>query len=236
MEKNKSNSVEIRNNSIGFCNNNNRRVSAAQWPRSMGNIGKKVNKYANKDCRLGSVHTFGVGTVHSVSNKLTVKKNTLNHRFPCSSKNNKSNFNCKSKNYNSKIIVYQTNTRSVRNKFQELRALAVLHDFDIICITESWVSEKFNKDLLSEYELQGYKYYLYQRENRQGGGVILYIKESFTVKNVHGVKENSHVESVWLDISTNYDLYLRVGLFYRSPDVAVSSKRRLAIANYPTLI
>ena len=79
-------------------------------------------------------------------------------------------------NSSSKIKVYQTNARSLRNKFTELSSLVASQNFDIICITESWVSESVNRDFLSEYELNGYNAYFYQRENRQGGGIILYVK------------------------------------------------------------
>ena len=122
-------------------------------------------------------------------------------------------------NSNKKLKVYLTNAMSLRNKFKELESLVTLHDFDIVCVTESWVSEKFNKDILSEYELQGYSGYFYERDNRQGGGVVLYVKSSFSIRNVHNVKEiGTDVESVWLDIGTVTDnLWLRVGLFYRSP-------------------
>ena len=63
-----------------------------------------------------------------------------------------------------------------------------VHDFDIVCVTESWVSQKFNKDILSEYELRGYSSYFYERDDRQGGGVVLYVKSSFNIRNVHNCK------------------------------------------------
>ena len=93
----------------------------------------------------------------------------------------------------------------------------MVHDFDIICISESWISESFNKDLLTEYDILGYKKFLYQRHQRQGGGVILYVRNNFNVRNVQNVKVDTHVESVWLDIETVGNIILRVGLFYRSP-------------------
>ena len=122
-----------------------------------------------------------------------------------------------SSNNNKKIKVFQTNARSLRNKFQELVGLTQVYDYEILCVTESWVSEKFNKDFLSEYEIPGYVGYFYQREERQGGGCILYVKDTFVVKNVHGVKLESNVESVWLDLETYNNVWLRIGVFYRSP-------------------
>ena len=45
----------------------------------------------------------------------------------------------------------------------------------------------------------------------------MYVREKFLVKNVHGVKLESDVESVWLDLKTVNDIWLRIGVFYRSP-------------------
>ena len=61
----------------------------------------------------------------------------------------KTNINSSSR----KIKVYMTNCRSLRNKFRELTNVVAVHEFDIVSITASWVSENFNKDLLTEYEL-----------------------------------------------------------------------------------
>ena len=113
--------------------------------------------------------------------------------------------------------MYQANARSLRNKFLELVSLVNSQDFDIVCITESWVSEKFNNDLLIEYDIEGYKKFLYQRDTRQGGGVILYVREDLTIRNVHNIKEDRNVESVWLDLKTERNIWVRLGLFYRSP-------------------
>ena len=113
-------------------------------------------------------------------------------------KNNKkenSNDNKNIKRSNKRIKVYQTNARSLRNKFTELVSIVITHEFDIICITESWVSENFNRDLLIEYEIPGYKKFIYQRESRQGGGVILYVREEFTIRTVHNIKENASMQS-----------------------------------------
>ena len=65
--------------------------------------------------------------------------------------------------------------------------------------------------------MQGYTNYSFERDTRQGGGVILYVREGYTVRNVHEVKIDTCVESVWLDIKSVGNIWLRVGLFYRSP-------------------
>ena len=52
------------------------------------------------------------------------------------------------------------NVRSLRSKFDEFQCHVALERPDIICITETWVSESFNGDILGDFELQGYNHVL----------------------------------------------------------------------------
>ncbi len=45
--------------------------------------------------------------------------------------------------------------RSLRNKFEDLQILAAKDDYDIIGVTESWLSIK-NRDFIEEYKLPGF--------------------------------------------------------------------------------
>ena len=49
-------------------------------------------------------------------------------------------------------------------------------ELDIIGITESWVHEE-TRDFVGEYEIQGYKLFKKDRLNKEGGGVLLYVKD-----------------------------------------------------------
>ena len=125
------------------------------------------------------------------------------------------------KNKNKKISVYYCNARSLRNKFRELIAEVVIKDYDVICVSESWVSEDYNKDLLSEYEISGFDMHIFQRIYKQGVGVILYAKSDLVVTEVNCTKQGMDVESVWVDIVAEKNVSVRVGLFYRPPDTSV---------------
>ena len=46
---------------------------------------------------------------------------------------------------------------------------------DIISITETWLNTS-EKHLISEANIPGYNMFLSCRENKRGGGVILYVK------------------------------------------------------------
>ncbi len=63
------------------------------------------------------------------------------------------------------------NARSLRNKFEDLQILAATDDYDIIELTESWLSKE-KRDFIAEYKLPGFTISSYERGNRNGGGVI----------------------------------------------------------------
>ena len=65
---------------------------------------------------------------------------------------------------------------SLRNKFDELVATVNESDYDLVCIVEFWVNVSMYGDFHSEYEIPGYKFLLYKRQERVGGGVMVYVK------------------------------------------------------------
>ena len=93
------------------------------------------------------------------------------------------------------FLAYFTNARSLRNKFRELVSNIIVYKFDLLCICESWIN-KINHDLLQEYEIQGYKMYTYQRGDRQGGGVIIYVKENIKVHYLDNFKSLCRINMV----------------------------------------
>ena len=113
---------------------------------------------------------------------------------------------------------FYVNARSLRNKKDELISYIVEENLDIICITEAWVNEEKFRESRKEYEVDGYIMYLYQRDSRIGGGVVIYVKNSITSSQVNGIKVDSRVESLWLDVRVNKDKTIRVGAFYRPPN------------------
>ena len=113
---------------------------------------------------------------------------------------------------------FYVNARSLRNKKDELLSYIVEENLDIICITEAWVNEEKFRESRKEYEVDGYIMHLYQRASRIGGGVVVYVKNSITSSQINGIKVDSRVESLWLDVRVNKDKTIRVGAFYRPPN------------------
>ena len=79
--------------------------------------------------------------------------------------------------------MFYINARSLRNNFLKLQSYVSLENHDIIFITETWVKfsvqdNKFSqRDSLSEYNLQGYILFQYEKKGTEGGGVFVYVNE-----------------------------------------------------------
>ena len=114
------------------------------------------------------------------------------------------------------------NAQSIRSKFNEFECYVALEKPDIICVTETWVSEEFNGDRLQDFELRGYNMFSYCRAKRQGGGVFIYVNSSYSVSRVDDPSKAGSVESVWLDITTGAGNggKLRIAGFYRAGNLS----------------
>ena len=70
---------------------------------------------------------------------------------------------------------------------------------DIIGITESWA----HKDMVdAELMLSGYVMFRKDRQERMGGGFIMYIKESIQAYELQMEKEAECEEAIWCNITT----------------------------------
>ena len=69
---------------------------------------------------------------------------------------------------NSLTVLY-FNARSIIPKFDALCSEVEIHKPDLICITETWLSEEVSD---SEIALAGYQLHRLDR-NRQGGGILI---------------------------------------------------------------
>ncbi len=78
------------------------------------------------------------------------------------------------------IKCYMFNARSIRNKLLDLETLAAAEDYPSIGVAESFLDTE-NGDFLAEYNLSGYSLFSGERNNRLGGGVVLYVKTSLQV-------------------------------------------------------
>ena len=76
------------------------------------------------------------------------------------------------------LKIYHINACSIyaskcHNKLDELAVVASVHDFDILCVTESWLSSNVDDSCIP---LSGYSEPFSLDRNSHGGGVMAYVK------------------------------------------------------------
>ena len=71
------------------------------------------------------------------------------------------------------------NTRSLYPKKDEIEFIITKNDFDVLCISETWLSEHVKDNDIS---IPGYNIFRKDRKHSLGGGVCIYVKENFIVK------------------------------------------------------
>ena len=107
------------------------------------------------------------------------------------------------------------NVCSIRKKIPLIQAQ--LKDFDILTISETWLSDSVcNDDIL----LNGYHPPVRKdKPNAPYGGVAIYVKDNLICKSPPDL-DNPLLEAVWVETKLGQDTLL-VGSFYRPPDSKV---------------
>lgn len=105
------------------------------------------------------------------------------------------------------------NSRSIRNKMDEVRSLAITEHFDIIAVTETFI-DTTNIDLISEYQIDNFKLFTHDRVGRRGGGVALYVRKDLqpVLKDIN----HERVEQLCVQI-TAYKTKISISVVYRPP-------------------
>ena len=102
------------------------------------------------------------------------------------------------------------NIRSLPAHYQLLKESALL-DFDIIALTETWLTGELPDNL---YSVHGYKLIRCDRQTR-GGGVALYIRESIK-SSVLKMSSSNNIEQLWIR-TTMGEISTAIGVLYRPP-------------------
>ena len=93
--------------------------------------------------------------------------------------------------------VVHYNVQSISNKIDLLES--ELMNFDVICITETWLDNRTSDDVLV---LDGYKLYRRDRVGDSHGGICVYVKQNIYSSRRKDL-ELPHIESVWVEVSIN---------------------------------
>ena len=112
------------------------------------------------------------------------------------------------------LIYFHINIRSLLPKIDEIRYIVTSINIDCLSINESMLSSSISD---SEVEIPGF--YVFRNDrNRNGGGVVLYVKDYLSP---HVICKNFHSHSVWVDIKVK-NVHFTIGSIYRPPNAPVS--------------
>lgn len=120
---------------------------------------------------------------------------------------------------NSHLSIIHVNIRSVRRNFSILESFLSFHNFayDIICITETWLTQNVDTFNLDNYR----KFCLYR--NSHGGGIMIFLKNCFTVNIITDMTYISNeVEILSLSISNN-SINFNLACIYRPPSQSLDT-------------
>lgn len=164
-----------------------------------------------------SLKTCGSSATTSVSSSNCAIEACVTNNNPELSVNKTGN------NYGSKTKITTSikclllNARSIMNKLEELELFASEEKFDILAITETWLTENI---VNSEVSLEGYTMLRRDRKDPnkiRGGGVALYVKNEISMLEREDLYEQLFPESVWCNICCGGEKTL-IGVCYRAPD------------------
>ena len=110
------------------------------------------------------------------------------------------------------ITFWYTDACNLRNKLDEFEGRLKIDRPDVIGITEVWMKE--------ELKLDGYHPAIcYSRQDRKGGGVLLFINEQFDILECD-LGNDQFSEAAWAYISISKKEKLLVGVCYRPPNIS----------------
>ena len=90
--------------------------------------------------------------------------------------------------------IFYTNPRSVVSKIDEIYEVSRSNNIDLICITESWLTENIPDNCVS---LEGFTTYRCDRVERKGGGICAWIKTEIPSAEILR-HQCDDFESLWL--------------------------------------
>jgi hypothetical protein len=106
--------------------------------------------------------------------------------------------------------------RSIFNKLDELRLLALSKKSDIIALTETWLTDDITD---TEIEIPGYQIFrLDRRSGKKGGGTLVYLKNGIQgLENPELTPVNVDLEVLWISIKLLGSRKVYLGVVYRPP-------------------
>lgn len=113
--------------------------------------------------------------------------------------------------------LYYQNVRGMRTKSCQFFENVLSNEYDVLCITETWLNQNFNS---ADYFSPEYEVYRADRNydllsTQYGGGALIAVKKVLPAVRRRDLE--IYFESVWVEMRTQDHIKLLVGLFYYPP-------------------
>ena len=113
-------------------------------------------------------------------------------------------------NHMKNVIIGQLNINSLRNKFQTL--VQLIHgNLDILILTETKLDHTFPE---KQFIISGYKKPYRRDRNRNGGGVLIYVREDIPSDILIKHRSLENVEAIFVEINLRKNRLLLVGTYH----------------------
>ena len=113
------------------------------------------------------------------------------------------------------ISICHLNTQSMSSTFDEFQFMINQTKFDVITLSETWL--KNDKHLLEYVRLPGYEFAYRNRDEKRGGGVGIYIRDTIEFKVRSDIsKLDDSIEHLWVEIQgKKKNSACLIGVFYQ---------------------
>ena len=121
-------------------------------------------------------------------------------------------------NKSNKLSMLHLNSRSLKNKFDDIQTFLANSgvDWTFICVSETWLKD----ELLQYFELEHYNLFASCRSNGVGGGAAIYVNNKYEAKERNDLR-CEELESVFVEVklaSLHTASKIIIGEIYRPPN------------------
>ena len=112
--------------------------------------------------------------------------------------------------YFDRLIIGNLNINSLSSKFDQLKLL-IQGKIDILIITETKLDDGFPTE---QFTISGYSKPYRLDRNRNGGGVIIYIREDIPSKQINNFKIHDDIENIFIEVNLYKTKWLMCGCYH----------------------
>uniref|UniRef100_A0A6P8INI3 Uncharacterized protein LOC116303067 n=1 Tax=Actinia tenebrosa TaxID=6105 RepID=A0A6P8INI3_ACTTE len=124
----------------------------------------------------------------------------------------------RTRNKSNKVKIAHLNVRSLKHRehFIQVKDTVISNDFDVFTISETWLDNSVSN---LEVEIPGYNVFRVDRQNKRGGGVCSYAKQSFKTQVLNEISgiSNGGLHQLWMEIKVRSFKSFVVCTTYRPP-------------------